>query len=295
MFCVILTKFSIFCDFLDYLDKFFIFLVVVIIGTAVFGTIYDIKFHQKNTENTLRDKILMSFSLPENYKRLMAPPHTELNQYFEFVQALRYMTMFWVIFGHVDMGFNMNPANPEYFELRFHNIVAQLFLNGAMFVQTFFIISGALLTIHFIDELMTKKKFSFIYFWIAVIYRYIRLTPVYALVLLFDATLLNKTNRGPFWKPIAEIERNMCRKNWYQNLLYVNNYFNIRNGCMAHTWYLAADTQLFVIGMFTMMMVWKFPQWKKTIVGSLLTIALIIPGIVTYIYKLDGSFTLPPE
>lgn len=95
-------------------------------------------------------------------------------------------------------------------------------------VQTFFTISGFLLTLQFIDATSNfKKPFNANYFWYAVFYRYIRLTPVYLFMILFDATWLIRMNNGPAWKRIAESERYFCRNNWWTNLLYINNYVNV--------------------------------------------------------------------
>lgn len=53
-----------------------------------------------------------------------------------------------------------------------------------------------------------------------------RLTPAYAFILLLHATWLPKLQDGPLWPRGAEVERNFCRRNWWTNLLYVNNYVN---------------------------------------------------------------------
>lgn len=191
----------------------FVAFVSFILVLSISATIYDQK--RIETENlSTSQQILLAFSLPQNFNRLMSKPNTKLGQDLAFVQAIRFLTMVIVIIGHVDMGFNMNPANPDFIESRYHSLWGQFFINGTPVVQTFFIMSGGLLVIHFIFELRDKRTYNFNYFWIAVIGRYLRLTPVYAFMLLFDATLLHKTNSGPFWKPIAENERFMCRKNY---------------------------------------------------------------------------------
>lgn len=149
---------------------------------------------------------------------------------FRHIQAVRYMTMFIIIYGHINIGYNGPVLNPEYHEERFHIPFYHIFLNGTMVVQTFFFISGFLLAVHFIEELMHKRPYNFKYFWIAVIYRYLRLTPVYMYVLLFDATLLVKSQIGPLWKRQAGLEKVYCRRNWWTNLLLVNNHVHVDDG-----------------------------------------------------------------
>lgn len=262
---------------------------------SAIGTLYDIKRLDTNQQQPVKSKILMAFSIRQNYRRLILPPTTRLAEELTHAQAIRFLTILIILIGHVEMATTINPANPEFIEAKFHNFFSHFILSASIYVQTFFILSGHLLSVQFIDELKNKRKYSFTYFWIAVIGRYVRLTPVYAFLLLFDATLLYKLNMGPFWKPIAEHEKYICRKNWWLNLLYMNNYFEVKNGCMLHTWYLAADTQLFVVGMLVMMLIWKYPKCTYWILGSILTVTIMIPGIVTYIFGFDGIYTLPPE
>lgn len=99
---------------------------------------------------------------------------------------------------------------------------------GVTVVQTFFVLSGQLLYLAF-HEVLKENEFNLKYFWIALAYRYIRLTPPYAYLILFHATYLYEFGYGPAWKHITLTERNSCRSNWWTNLLYVNNYVNADN------------------------------------------------------------------
>jgi hypothetical protein len=50
-----------------------------------------------------------------------------------------------------------------------------------------------------------------------------RLTPVYAVILGFIATLLAYLGSGPNWQNVRILSV-ACRWNWWTNLLYINNY-----------------------------------------------------------------------
>lgn len=52
-----------------------------------------------------------------------------------------------------------------------------------------------------------------------------RLTPVYAFILGFIATLLVHLGSAPNWQSVRYASE-ACRWNWWKNLLYVNNYVN---------------------------------------------------------------------
>uniref|UniRef100_A0A336N0M2 CSON013311 protein n=1 Tax=Culicoides sonorensis TaxID=179676 RepID=A0A336N0M2_CULSO len=241
-------------------------------------------------------KAILAFSLPRNWYRLISIPQTEESRVLRYIQGFRYITIFFVIWGHtlvgITLGFNLNPYKVEE---SFHQILPHLNLNALSMVQCFFSISGLLMAFEFAGIVQKQKKFNINYLWMGVIYRYIRLTPVYFFMMLFDSTWLYKLQNGPGWKRIAETERHYCRKNMWTNLLYVNNYINVEEGCMPVTWYLAVDMQMFIIGLSVMMLIWRFPQIKKTILGICCFTAVTLPGLLTYMYKFDGIFLLTPE
>lgn len=58
---------------------------------------------------------------------------------------------------------------------------------------------------------------------------FVRLTPAYAMMIGFYATLFYKFGTGPHWDTWVGSNKNFCRENWWTNLLYVNNYVNVPN------------------------------------------------------------------
>lgn len=210
------------------------------------------------------------FSLQRNYRRLVSVPTNKLGRELRYLQAVRYLFMFVIIFGHLTYIFTRVPiSNTHYFEQvillphflfwyrirgkffswqKYYTLWGMLQLNGSHIVQTFFLISGLLMGLAFKD-IYKKEKFTCSYSWIAIIYRYIRngnwffvdvinwltsllykhrLTPVYAVVLFYETTsLMRPHSRHPFWEGRLIIERQQCQKNWWLNILYINNIFNI--------------------------------------------------------------------
>lgn len=64
---------------------------------------------------------------------------------------------------------------------------------------------------------------------------------------------------------------------------------------MPHTWFLAADFQVFMYGLVFLMLAWRFPKRKVLILGTCLGIAMIIPVIVTYAKGYSGIYMASPE
>lgn len=174
----------------------------------------------------LPTRLILAFSVPRNWYRLNSKPKDEKSRDLRYIQGLRFTTIFLVVYGHAVITYGFAPAvNTEYIEEQYHSFIDMLVINGMNVVQTFFAISGFLMGLQFI-EMTDGKKFRFSYFWVGIIYRWIRLTPVYAFVIMFEATWQYKMIHGPFWKTVTETEKSFCRRNWWTNLLYVNNYVN---------------------------------------------------------------------
>lgn len=50
--------------------------------------------------------------------------------------------------------------------------------------------------------------------------------PASLVIIFFYATLFYKLGSGPRWVEVVRPERDYCQKNWWTNLLFINNYVN---------------------------------------------------------------------
>lgn len=78
----------------------------------------------------------------------------------------------------------------------------------------------------YIFSFVYLKNFFVYLIFLSILYLF-RLTPAYAMMIGFYATLLYKIGTGPIWDRRVSNEKNFCRNNWYINLLYVNNFVNV--------------------------------------------------------------------
>lgn len=93
---------------------------------------------------------------------------------------------------------------------------------------------------------------------------------------MFSATLLVHVQDGPVWKRSGETNRYFCRKNWWANLLLINNYVTTSEPvrieiffaeckenlfylqCVLQSWFLSTDFQLFLVGILFLMVLFKY-------------------------------------
>uniref|UniRef100_A0A1S4GUV1 Acyl_transf_3 domain-containing protein n=1 Tax=Anopheles gambiae TaxID=7165 RepID=A0A1S4GUV1_ANOGA len=243
--------------------------------------------------------LLVAFSLPRNWHLLTTARRkvsSTATKDLRFIQSVRFLVMYLVIAGH-SMLFNciFPLQNPQYVELNYRRVITMLIFNGITVVQTYFTVSGFLLAVHFVDFTEKQRRFRCWDYLQSIVYRFLRLTPVYAFMLLLDATWLIRLQDGPIWKRVAETERTYCRTNWWANVLYVNNYVTVSEPCLQQTWYLATDFQLFAIGLAILALTWRYPKLLKPLLAVAVLGALLIPAIVTYVNRFEGVVILRPE
>ncbi|EGT55001.1 hypothetical protein CAEBREN_29168 [Caenorhabditis brenneri] len=80
-----------------------------------------------------------------------------------------------------------------------------------------------------------------------------------------------------------------CKKTWWRNLLYINNFGDSTQACYGITWYLAVDTQLYLVAPIIL-----FALWFSFIWGALTVAAGCLGSIVT-VYILYAQYHLPAD
>ncbi|EDV59773.2 uncharacterized protein Dere_GG10791 [Drosophila erecta] len=294
---------------LDLLDLTFYGILVLIIIITLCSSLLDYRLSQMNspkTENFYREppksrrkRLLTSFSVLRNYHRLVEPYNSDFSREVSFFDGFRVIGVFVVILGHTLMVFMTVPIeNPEFFEQFLFRFETSVFQNGSLVIQIFFVISGFLLYVKFTKRQLIQPKTSMleciaVYFRVF-LYRYFRLLPSLLALILFNGTLLVRLQNGPFWLHLTEAERVFCRSNWWKNVFFVANHM-LEDSCSHQTWYLGADMQLFELFLIVIIITKKHPKWTRAIYTTLLSLALAVPAVVTYVLELDGIYHIRPE
>ncbi|XP_058460688.1 O-acyltransferase like protein-like [Malaya genurostris] len=256
-------------------------LVVILLALVISSTIIDVK--DVSGKGTL---LVNAFSLAANLRKL-GSLNSRSRQDLLYLEGARVLTMIVILLCHASIPMIRFPIkNPEKVEQQFESWWFPIALAGNTYtVQLFFIIGGVVLAVNFMDHIKTHAKFNRSYLWNKILNRLIRILPVYALVIFFQATWYQRLSDGP----IAFRYKDHCRENWWTNMLFVNNYINASEPCAQFTWYLAADFQLFLTGCFIMMIIWKFPKLIKSLIYTMIAFAFIVPALVIYMYNLDAT------
>ncbi|GBO13644.1 Nose resistant to fluoxetine protein 6 [Araneus ventricosus] len=169
------------------------------------------------------------------------------------LHGIRFLSMSWVILCHSYAFLGMIARNmAETIQFVDHWFL-QIILNGFYSVDSFFLLSGFLVAYLFFQQCAKSNgKIPWVYFYV---HRYIRLTPVYAIVILFYTFINPYLADGPSW-PDTDYDKN-CHENWWWNLLYINNFQAIAGQCLGWSWYLANDMQFYVISPLFLITLWR--------------------------------------
>ncbi|XP_074114506.1 nose resistant to fluoxetine protein 6-like isoform X2 [Cotesia typhae] len=270
--------------------KIYCYTILSLVLLVIASTWYDSTMKsekEKEKENSMALDLFICFSARRNYRSIAKATYSHPG--LDSIHIFRVMFMIMVIFGHRSMQYYTNPTMNSYaLEFSYTLPISILLYNGPIIVEAFFGFGGLLLAYYALMELDKKGKIDFIK---AIVFRYIRLTPPYAVLIMFIALILPHLGSGPYWSLKVGLESESCSNNWWANLLYINNYVNTNKLCMFQSWYLSTDYHLYILSLFIIYAFWKMPRrlGYSFLIGIIL-IGCIIPFSLTYFYGIQPMF-----
>lgn len=242
-------------------------------------------------------KALLAFSVIGNGKKVLSM-EAKAGQ-LDCIHGIRFISMTWVILGHTYYFAAKYVANLVDFMQILKEFSSQAVLNATVSVDSFFVISGLLMTYLFLSTTNKRKgrNLRSVYHWIMYyVHRYIRLTPVYAIILGLDIGLFKYLTDGPLWNQEG-VEINNCKDSWWYNILYVNNFFGVDDLCMGHSWYLAIDMQIYWVAPPVLVLFWFFAPGAILILTALIALHFGLNAYVEWDWDFppNAAWTLAPQ
>ncbi|PNF44034.1 hypothetical protein B7P43_G16237 [Cryptotermes secundus] len=237
---------------------------------CVLSTGYDITV----TDPRNRREVLLIFSWYRNGIRLLNTKRS--SNMLDCLHGIRFFSINWVVMGH---SFSSTFRDPGINILGFAKELrnwGHVIVIGAFFaVDTFLLISSALLCYIFMETMSERGvKFNLPVY---ILHRYMRTTPLMAVLVLVYTSLILHFGSGPLWESHLRSDIvSHCEKNWWTALLHIQNYFHPRELCMGETWYLSVDMQLYIISPILLL-----PLLKKPKIGIILLELVIAASILS--------------
>ncbi|MEC9047052.1 MAG: acyltransferase [Planctomycetota bacterium] len=155
------------------------------------------------------------------------------------IDGVRAIAVLWVILLHVFF-FHFGTF-PDQVLAVFNGAATKWILQGLLGVDLFFVISGYLIGTILLREHRASGSISMRRFYAR---RFLRLIPVYCVVMLLAAPLLQDIPPTAFLK---EVSPSGNVEYAWANLLYVNNLLSIEHQYMPWCWSLAIEEQFYLI------------------------------------------------
>lgn len=204
----------------DFLDILFVVLITFVVATIIIGTCSTLLL---STVTSTKHQVIRAFSLPVNINRLFEHRSSPT----DFINTIRVISEQIVIIIHIRIIITeIGLENPMKMECDAHQLYTPVLAAFVILIQNFFLLSGFLSfyvnarKIIVSDKFLTKTDFIEMVVW-----RVVRLGPLMALMIFFNATVGAKLGSGPIWAELLGDERRNCRRNWWTNLLFVNNLY----------------------------------------------------------------------
>ncbi|KAI5745868.1 hypothetical protein M8J76_015007 [Diaphorina citri] len=275
-----------------YYDQFFLALMLSLITLMVTSTLYDFMFfngHKEwkwNVECRSID-LLMCFSARRAVQSMSKRTSSIKNFDLKPLSGITFISCIIITAGH-RWGFRYSGPvqNIIVNESAYYNFFVLFFIGHMdLFVDVFFTVSGCVAVFFILNRMETHK----VKFWQIILVRYFRLTPVYAIVLFFYATLYYKMGDGPLWNMFVGTDMENCKKVWWTNLLYINNYVYSDQLCGFHTWFMPCEFQ-FGLAVIPLCYLYHYrPKIGLKVAYTALVVAIIIPFYVTYAEHLNAN------
>ncbi|VDK63965.1 unnamed protein product [Onchocerca ochengi] len=222
---------------------------------------------------------ILAFSVRSTYHYLTRP----CNRHLDSLHAIRVLSAFWVVVGHAHLFSLEYVGNIRqlWSSLKANEQLFQIIFNSSLSIDSFLLISGTVLAHKVHLRLIQQKRrkngrtalspCGWLLIWL---HRLMRLIPAYLISLLFIHFIFQHLGDGPMWSEQKGIFGARCDKDdiWRQ-LLFVSNFYP--NECMPWMWYLALDTQFYLVAPIVLLFLHTEPT-----IGIVLIVISIISSII---------------
>lgn len=203
------------------------------------------------------------------------------------INGIRSLSTVWMVYEHTYLlPFKETTTGARHFIFIVQEVWFQFIINGWFLVDTFFLLAAILLTGSTLRSLSRSR--GSIQPVQLLFNRILRLWPS-LLVTVGTLFLLPRLSNGPLWHEYWDYQVDKCTNFWWSTIFFFNNWYPEPEICLQHTWYLAADIQLFIIGLVLITLIF----WKKRLgfllVGSIFVGSIVGIALRTFFYNLPPT------
>lgn len=205
---------------------FSIFTLIVITGifveyTPLFNKPNVSKESRLEQSKTKLGLFFLSFSFTRNIAKMFAPVKQANDDNLVILNGIRCLSIMWVVVGH---GFMMDLITPTVnlsdLTSFIHPMWFAIIPSGVFAVDVFFFISAFLAAYLMLVKYFWKSGLNFVMIYF---HRVFRLLPPLALLTALYLTFYMYIGNGPIWFNQSQTAVELCREQWWYNMLFINN------------------------------------------------------------------------
>ncbi|XP_067636142.1 uncharacterized protein [Eurosta solidaginis] len=247
----------------------------------------------------LPEQFLLCFAFQTNAGTILNMTENK-EQQTSCVHGLRVFSVMWTIMVHTYLQMFTIGENRYQRSIVERSFWYQFVGNATFSVDTFFFISGFLVTLLYLkqenkypDDPKQFLRRSAKDTGVILLYRYLRLTPAYLFVILLNDFALRQTFDNSVFQP--NVPADTCSRFWWRNILYINNFYPLSEICMIWSWYMANDMQFFVMASILLVLSTRYFKTAALILSSFLFTSWGVTGIISLHYCYTHKVAQPFE
>jgi peptidoglycan/LPS O-acetylase OafA/YrhL len=228
-------------------------------------------------------QIVKPFDVIHNLRELFSPvKHPD--SMFTTINIIRANYVMTGIYMHVALGTSVIQifraeslaSQREVYDKSSFTFIDMLDLATPSIMTQNIVLTGIFVALKWVPVMMKGNSISFMRYAIE---RMFRTWPVVAAYFLVTQTFPLIPFAGPLGKFSQEGYADVCYKNGWKELLFINNYSELKDICNPIAWFISAEFQLYIMTFFLLLLISKFPKRVVQLVAAQVVIGVIASGI----------------
>ncbi|XP_045603365.1 nose resistant to fluoxetine protein 6 [Procambarus clarkii] len=272
---------------LEAADIVVIVVLTVLGGLLLAGAALDIGINYSDQQQLRKGpwRFLLAFSAYTNIKKIFAISNKKNPEVISCLHGMRVMSMTWVVWAHCYIFFYTYSTNLLGIQEVTDDVLDETVDNAGFSVDTFFFISGFLVTYGVLKEFSRVGRINWIMYYV---HRVIRLAPPIALTGAVMATLARFLVFGPLAMHIERTVVEICQQYWWADFLFATNFMN--HMCLAQCWYTAVDTQIYIVLPLVLAPLLYKRKIGLPLLGLVTAVSFAIPTTIAAVYNVPPAF-----
>ncbi|TKR68380.1 hypothetical protein L596_024370 [Steinernema carpocapsae] len=259
-----------------------IWLVVVICGTVLE---VDSKHHYGNATNELIYRFANAVSLRINLESAL---RTKRSHSYHVIHGLQVLSLTAIVTSNVYNWMMPYMENVVFSYDTSRDFAAQPIVNFSFHVDGLLVLSALGTSLLLASKINTIEDVRD-----QIIYRLLRVFPMYAFVTAFVWLLFIRIGSGPMWSHGDLVDR--CNRSWWKNLLFINNMYSVEDSCVDGSYLMALEAQFFLVLVFLLALHKKFTSAAFGIAALLTLGSAVATWYIAYIMQTPPSLVLTAD